>query len=180
MKFASWNIRGLNDPNKRFLVKDFVLRQSIDVIGIQESKLCKPNARKLRSIGGNRLTHWSILDSSESRGGIIVGWSNSFKLISSYVGIFSVSVSLIHITSNWHFTFTNVYAPIDREDKEVCWWELNRVRKLFDGPWIICGDFNATLCLEERNGNGGSLRDINSFRKFVSSTSLIDLPLSGR
>ncbi|XP_020253777.1 uncharacterized protein LOC109830826 [Asparagus officinalis] len=118
MKFASWNIRGLNDPNKRFLVKDFVLRQSIDVIGIQESKLCKPNARKLRSMGGNRLSHWSILDSTESRGGVMVGWSNSFNLIRSYVGIFSVSVSFLHITSNWLFTFTNVYAPIDREDKE--------------------------------------------------------------
>ncbi|XP_020262542.1 uncharacterized protein LOC109838519 [Asparagus officinalis] len=101
-------------------------------------------------------------------------------MIRSYVGIFSVSVLLTHNPSNWTFTFTSVYAPIDREDKAVCWWELSRLRQIFEGPWVICGDFNATLSSEERNGRKGSIKDINSFKSFVSSNYLIDLPLSGR
>ncbi|XP_020264999.1 uncharacterized protein LOC109840677 [Asparagus officinalis] len=48
------------------------------------------------------------------------------------------------------------------------------------GPWVLCGDFNATLSYDERNGRNGSPNDIRSFRNFVTSASLIDLPLSGR
>ncbi|XP_020245344.1 uncharacterized protein LOC109823472 [Asparagus officinalis] len=180
MKFTSWNVRGLNDPLKRRLVKDFLSSHLIDVAGLQESKLSDPTPRKLQSIGGRRLSEWCYLNSTESRGGVLVGWSDAFSLIQSHVGIFSVSVHLHHKPSNYSFTFTSVYAPIDKEDRAVCWWELDRIRYILPGPWILCGDFNVTLSSDERNGRNGSPSDIKSFRNFISSTSLIDLPLSGR
>ncbi|XP_020272560.1 uncharacterized protein LOC109847740 [Asparagus officinalis] len=180
MKFTTWNVRSLNDSIKRCLVRDFLSRSAIDIVGLQESKLSNPSSRKLRSIGGKKLPHWCHLDSTEYRGGVLVGWSDSFSLIHSHVSIFSVLVFLHHKPSNWRFTSTSVYAPTDRDDGDVCWWELNRVRDIFSGPWVLCGDFNTTLSSDERSDRNGSLRDINSFRDFISSASLIDLPLSGR
>ncbi|XP_020262363.1 uncharacterized protein LOC109838323 [Asparagus officinalis] len=78
------------------------------------------------------------------------------------------------------FAFLFVYAPTDREDREVCWWELDHNCSILPGSWILCGDFNVTLSSDERNGRNGSPRDIKSFRDFISSASLIDLPLSVR
>lgn len=153
---------------------------SSNVIGLQEIKLCSPSDRRLKAIGGNRIKHWVCLDSSESRGGVLVGWSEDFNLLSSYTGIFSVSVHLLHRPSNWSFLFTSVYAPIDRDDKEVCWWELKRIRHMYRDPWVLCGDFNVTLSMDERSGRSGSLRDIESFRDLVYHLNLIDLPLQGR
>ncbi|KAF3659001.1 hypothetical protein FXO38_12893 [Capsicum annuum] len=35
-----------------------------------------------------------------------------------------------------------VYAPNNREEREEEWWELAAVRCLFNGPWVVTGDFN--------------------------------------
>lgn len=64
----------------------------VDIVGLQETKISNPSDRRVKSIGGSKIPHWCVLDSIETRGGAMVGWSDSFALIDLYVGIFSVSV----------------------------------------------------------------------------------------
>lgn len=136
MRFCSWNVRGLNDASKRRMVKEGIFMAKSDIIGLQETKLFTPSVRRLKAIGGNKIQSWACLDCTESRGGggVLVGWSDEFTLLSSYIGIFSVSVCLLHRSSGESLLFTSVYAPIDKEDKEVCWWELKRIGIIFQSP----------------------------------------------
>ena len=39
IKFLSWNVRSLNDPHKRVVVKNLLREWKCDIVCLQESKL---------------------------------------------------------------------------------------------------------------------------------------------
>jgi len=48
---------------------------------------------------------------------------------------------------------TNVYAPIDLMGKEELWSHIQYVRNCHPyHPWVLVGDFNSVLSLEEKQG----------------------------
>ena len=52
---------------------------------------------------------------------------------------------LIHVT--------NVYAPVDLPSKTKLWAYIRHVRSYFPFlPWIVAGDFNSLINLEEKRG----------------------------
>ena len=51
--FASWNVRGLTKTDKQFLLAEDCDRYDLDIIGIQETKICQFNDKKLP--GNHRL-----------------------------------------------------------------------------------------------------------------------------
>lgn len=46
--------------------------------------------------------------------------------------------------------YPGVYAPNNREEREEEWWELAAVRCLFNGPWVVTGDFNVVRYPSEK------------------------------
>lgn len=46
---------------------------------------------------------------------------------------------------------TVVYAPFDNILKDAFWHELDTSRTISAYPWLICGDFNAVRCRQERS-----------------------------
>ena len=48
---------------------------------------------------------------------------------------------------------TNVYAPVDLVGKEELWSHIQYVRNCHPyHPWVLAGDFNSVLSLEEKQG----------------------------
>ena len=43
IKMISWNVRGLNDPQKRLVVKNFLREWKCDVVCLQETKIASMN-----------------------------------------------------------------------------------------------------------------------------------------
>jgi len=92
---------------------------------------------------------------------ILVGWDNNgFDCIKTHIGTFFVSVMLLCRHTDFSFSLTSIYTPIDRDEKLVCWWEIKFIRTLFPDPWILSNDCNVTLSFAERSGWPGSSRDI--------------------
>ena len=52
MNFGSWNVRSFGKSSKRRMVKDGILFDGLDMVGLQESKHANPVPRTLLSIGG--------------------------------------------------------------------------------------------------------------------------------
>ena len=69
MIILSWIIRGLGSLDKRAKVQDFLHLFGIDLVALQESKLCSPSLHLLRSIGKNQINEWVVLDSIDASGG---------------------------------------------------------------------------------------------------------------
>ena len=43
IKMISWNVRGLNDPQKRLVVKNLLQKWKCDVVFLQETKIASMN-----------------------------------------------------------------------------------------------------------------------------------------
>ena len=88
-------MRGINDRDKRALLKIFLGDWNCDLICIQETKLEEVELADIRSIWGNHVVGFAVLKAIGAPGGILVVWNkNSFHLISSYCGEFSITCFL--------------------------------------------------------------------------------------
>ncbi|RVW57124.1 Ubiquitin carboxyl-terminal hydrolase 5 [Vitis vinifera] len=50
--------------------------------------------------------------------------------------------------------FNGVYGPFTRKERETMWEELGAIRGIWDDPWCLGDDFNATLSQRERSSQG--------------------------
>ena len=54
LKLLSWNVRGVNDNNKRRIIKSFVKKQKVDLLCIQEAKIQLMTEGVVKSLGVGR------------------------------------------------------------------------------------------------------------------------------
>ncbi|RVW75125.1 hypothetical protein CK203_057894 [Vitis vinifera] len=97
-------------------------------------------------------------------------------LIELEKGEHSISCHFKNCEDGFMWTFTGVYGPTMRRDRNV-WNELGAIYGLWNGPWCVAGDFNAILSLksaveEELEFN---MRRFSDDRRFTAK----GLPLIG-
>lgn len=77
--------------------------------------------------------------------------------------------------------FSAIYASPNNARRREIWRELEDVKESFNGPWLLAGDFNKTLCIDEHNSVNGSemQKRCKEFSNWVTKNELIDLGRSG-
>ena len=73
-KILSWNVRGLNDRNKRLRIKSLLRMWKGDVVCFQETKLQFIDRRIVRSLWGCSKVGWAYLASLGASGGVLLMW----------------------------------------------------------------------------------------------------------
>lgn len=168
MNIICWNVRVLGRLAKRYLIQDFLNIHWADVYYLQESKLEKIPLPMWRVIGGNCLDQYVFLPAKGTTSGIIIGWNNtalSDKLI--LIGDFNVTVDFCFLRTNFCRRCTKVYGPNARALKQSFCQELRACEGPAAVPWIICGEFNAILALEDKDGGLQNLEDIRNANIFL-------------
>ncbi|RVX14550.1 LINE-1 reverse transcriptase-like [Vitis vinifera] len=117
-----------------------------------ETKIQEMTRGIIRSIGVGRFLDWGAVDSRGSAGGIVDGFT---------------------------WTFTGVYGPTKRRERENLWNELGAIHGLWNGPWCVAGDFNAILSPKERSRGGSFNSDMRRFAEVIEELQLKDLTLFG-
>ena len=56
IRIVSWNVRGLNEKNKRMIIRAFIRAQKVDLVCFQETKLEEMSDGMFHSLGGGRCT----------------------------------------------------------------------------------------------------------------------------
>ena len=51
IKILTWNVRGVNDPDKRRVIKSFLISNRVDLVCLQETKVQQMNNVMARSLG---------------------------------------------------------------------------------------------------------------------------------
>lgn len=148
MKCLSWNIRGFNDPQKLIELKKLLKEFKINIVGLLETKVKYRNFANFSKKFGTAWK-WTHNYDYSSRGRIWLGW-NSNDLI---VDILMVTVQLIHCkvfirAHNCEVLLTIVYGLHSIEARRPLWDDLVKVAS--NQPWLVCGDFNAVLDVDDR------------------------------
>ncbi|XP_026384378.1 uncharacterized protein LOC113279961 [Papaver somniferum] len=180
LKILSWNLRGLGQDEKIIAVRNEIRRNNVTICSIQKSKKEIVDDSLIRSLWGNIGCNYLHVPSAGASGGIIVMWNDGVVHMEDFlIGDFSLTIKFRNLSDNFEWFFTSVYGAFDYNDYSQYWQELNDIRILFNYPWVLGGDFNATLSHLNRNCIGGCSISRNFFTSFVSRHEVIDLPLSG-
>ena len=122
VKIMTWNVRGVNDPNRRKIIRNFIRYQRVDLVCLQETKIQDMTASVAHSLGVGRLSDWRALNAEGSTGGILLFWDKRImELVDSEFGLFTISCLFKMVEGGFLWTFSGVYGPVERKFKEVFW-----------------------------------------------------------
>ena len=105
--------------------------------------------------------------------------SRVLEMIELEKGECSISCDFKNCEDGFTWTFTGVYGPTKRRERENLWNELGAIHGLWNGPWCVAGDFNAILSPEERSRGGSFNSDMRRFAEVIEELQLKDLTLFG-
>ncbi|KAJ8438642.1 hypothetical protein Cgig2_016388 [Carnegiea gigantea] len=177
---ASWNIRGLNWPNKQEDVKMFPHSNKIGLVGLLEIKIKEKNIQKVAS---NLFPSWRWIHNFHlnSRGRIWVAWRPSTYQIK----LIRMSEQLIHcevtqLSTNKHFYLSMIYGLNHEQQRESLWNDLMDISSSIDRAWCLMGDFNTLRFKEDRiGGNEVQDSDIRELATLLDACEIHDLKSSG-
>jgi len=113
---AFWNIRGLNKTGRLECLKDFISNNSLDFVGIQETKKRFFSSILFQLLCG--LFDWNFLPASGTAGGVLVGLRTSkFNIISWDIKQFCVSALVSNISGGFTWKLITVYGSAYDEHK---------------------------------------------------------------
>ena len=70
LRLLSWNVRGLNNPQKREVCKNLLKKWKCDIVCFQETKLPSYNSLVVRSLWRSPFLDWVVLDAVNTAGGV--------------------------------------------------------------------------------------------------------------
>jgi hypothetical protein len=118
--------------------------------------------------------------SSGASGGILLMWDRRVvSKIDECMGRYVVACSFRNVEDGLVWAFAGVYGPNSNNFRRFMWEELTGLLSIWDMPWCIGGDFNATIFHSERSGGAGIRRAATEFADFIADQGLMDLPLAG-
>ena len=107
LKIMSWNVRGVNNRDKRKVLKAFIRSKKVDIVCLQETKIQNMSVGIVRSLGVGRFLDWGTVDAKGSSEGILVFWDKRVvELIDMEIGIFSVSCYFRNCTNGFQWMFS--------------------------------------------------------------------------
>ncbi|KAK4607051.1 hypothetical protein RGQ29_001035 [Quercus rubra] len=162
LRIVSWNVRALNEQDKRLRVKNLIRKWKADIVCLQETKMELINRGTICSLWGDQHVDWLFLGS-----------------VDEAVGCFFVSCKFKNVADHFVWAFFGVYGPNSDRDRRFLWEELCGLRNWWDVPWCVGGDFNVVRFPSERSGIANFSSAMLWFSDFISEQSLIDLPLVG-
>jgi exonuclease III len=180
LRFISWNVRGLNNPQKREVVRNLLREWQCDMVCLQETKLDCLDLRVVWSLWGNQYVDWVALDVVNTAGGILFMWDTRFvERVDAVVGHFSVSCLLHGLVDDFNWVCLGVYGPHSDESRQHCREELSSSRQHWAAPRCMVGDFNAVRFPSEWLGCTRFTPAMHSFSDWIDTHNLVDLPLVG-
>ena len=143
LKIVTWNVRGLNDREKRLQIKNLIKMWRADVICLQETKMELMSRSLVKSLWGCHYMDWACLGSVGASGGILVMWDRRVvEKVEEAIGQYSVSCKFQNVEDQFEWAFSGVYSPNADIDRRFMWDELSGVCSWWGVPWCVAGDFN--------------------------------------
>jgi exonuclease III len=175
-----WNVRGLNQRDRRNSVRDVVLSSNADIVCLQETKVANMSQNLFLSVFGSAYDNFVTLPANGTRGWVLIAWKGcSCQAVASRVDTYFVSI-LFSEQDGRNWWLTRVYGPQRDEEKVLFLQDLRNIRALCNGPWLLARDFNLIYQAADKNNNNLDRAMMGRFRHFLDDNNLKEIPLLGR
>ena len=181
VKFAAWNIRGLNEPLKQKDVRSLVESHALDFVCVLGTRV---RAHSKNRIFNSLFPGWKLFHNYDHAMLSRIWVCGNPEKVSIDVIHSMDQAMLCHVTAlkgNYSFWCSAVYASNNYIDRRVLWRHLLWCEPLVgQNPWMIIGDFNTTRFVSEKSG-GNLLNDttMNDFHECLYNLELPDVPFLG-
>jgi hypothetical protein len=180
LKIITWNVRGLNDLNKRLQVRHLLKLWKADIVCFQETKLELVTKSLVRNIWGIHHLDWLYLGSMGASRGILLMWDTRVvEKIDDAVENYSVSCKFRLVLNQSEWVFSGVYGPQTDRERLLMWYELAGISSWWDVPWCIGRNLNVVRFPSEKLRGLTFTQAMVGFADFISSCGLVDPPLKG-
>ena len=167
---AFWNIRGLNKTGRVECLKDFISNNSLDFVGIQETKKECFHQSFFDCFGQ---FSWNFLPANGTTGGVLVGFKTSkFKILAWNFKNFCVSALVTNVEDNFFWRLITVYGSPSDDHKHEFLEELHSLLGDWDGPTLIGGDFNLIRGTSEKNNGNINYHWADCFNEWINQWGL--------
>lgn len=150
MKIIMWNVRGINDPNKRVHIKHQIDACREDIVLLQASKLSQENFDSI--IKKWVRSNFCFLVAQGAYSGLVALWNSKTMLVEASTN--NQKWELLKV-SHFYLSFYlyNIYVPNSTPGKKQLWEELNQSLYQLDFEKVILAeDFNAIINLSDKKG----------------------------
>ncbi|XP_060216346.1 uncharacterized protein LOC132643841 [Lycium barbarum] len=150
MIICSWNIRGLNQYYKIKELDSFLKKNKIDLVGYYETRVKVNKASKIQWKFGHEWVFITNYNYAEN-GRIWVGWKTAkvdVQAVYTNEQVIHCQVQDKNTTFSSYITF--VYGKHTVADRRPLWEQLREIKGTINTPWLILGDFNNILHVEDR------------------------------
>ncbi|KAF9678102.1 hypothetical protein SADUNF_Sadunf07G0000100 [Salix dunnii] len=153
-KKGCWNIRGINGFQKQKIVHDWITKNKLSLFSLVETKLHHANLSRVKE--GLELSHWRFVDNTmaDEVASILVGWDpKQFDVHCIHISKQWLSIKVISVKNQLDITVSLIYGSNSPTERQELWEYLTRNHGDFQSkPWILMGDFNATLRVTDSEG----------------------------
>ena len=126
LQLLSWNVRGVNNPQKREVCKNLLKDWKCDIVCLQETKVSSTDSVFVRSLWGSPFIDWAVLDAVQSSRGVLLIWDKRvYEQLDIFFGQFSVNVLLRGVVDDFVWACTGVYGPNEDGQRAALWEELS-------------------------------------------------------
>eukprot|EP00253_Pinus_taeda_P026862 PITA_26862 len=154
MKLLSWNIRGLNGPQKGKILKNLIMDEKPTILFLQETKCNLTFLERIaaKAWPGGKVT---AVDAQGASGGLAILWdAGKIQLLNIHVNKHFIQAIFHLLGMNVYGHITNVYFPQESQQKAEVLETLSHLNQDRSHPlWVAGGDFNMIASLEERQDN---------------------------
>jgi exonuclease III len=109
LNILCWNVRGLGDPSKYYVVKETIRSANAVIFCLQEIKLNSISLNKFYSFAPPYFHQFTSKTAIESRGGTIIAWQPTLTPEHTYTLTYSTTV-VFKNNLGFEFMITNVYG----------------------------------------------------------------------
>ena len=182
MNFLSLNVNGLGKGEfKSKWVRNIILSNRIDFVGLQETKRKKWNDKMLKDIWGSHDFEAVFKEAAGQGGGMLCMWNkNLFTKTQTILRNDCILIKGRWTESNEEICIINIYGSQKPEERKDLWNFISAYLLNWKGKSIIFGDFNEVRSEKERRGSIFDKRSAEAFNDFIRNNRLEDLKIGGR
>lgn len=161
---------------RKYLLKEYLVDNKIDILGIQEIKYKKFSERTLNFLS-HSISTWYFKPSIGNFGGMLVGVNIDIFSILDKKNLRFYYIHLKNKNDNFSWFFTVVYEPVLSSQKSSFLVELKFIHTFCDKARLVCGDFNMIRRRDERRGQTFNYIVSNRFNSVINELELIEYKL---